>query len=283
MGSLFIFFIIVFIMALLIVGWAMVLKVQKERKISEFKISYMRLSGEEQAAYQHYVQAEKTHQDVEIDIEKSKEIIDSLRLKVQHRRKELRVLIEQLRVIKSKINLLTGSSSKLDLELDRTKLTSEVKTRLMLNNEDKLRILHEKGKIQEKTVDLPYLAKESSERGTAWENLRKQVEQIESEFRALDFNAYKRFAESFIKSRSAEHKLDPERELVNMILLINNKKGLLYARNKEMAKDPTTESTRLVQQYEGDIKKLEAQLVARSKGLGISPKRLNELRNLFFK
>ena len=283
MGSLFIFFIIVFIMALVIVGWAMILKVQKERKISECKIAYMRLSGEEQASYQRYVQAEKTYQDVEIDIEKSKEIIGVLRLKVQHRRKELRELIEQLRVVKTKINLQTGSSSKLDLELEKTKLTSEVKTRLMLNNEEKLRLIHEKGKIEEKTVDLPFLAKESAELSTAWENLRKQVEQVESDFRALDFNAFKRFADSFIKSRSSEHKLDPERELVNMILLINNKKGLLYARSKEMAKDPTTESARLTKQYEGDIKKLDARLICRSKGLGVSPKRLNELRNLFFK
>ncbi|MFH1071694.1 MAG: hypothetical protein V1794_18905, partial [Candidatus Glassbacteria bacterium] len=163
------------------------------------------------------------------------------------------------------------------------KLTSEIKTRLAFSNEDKTRIINEMRKIQEKQQDLPFLTKESADLGNVWENLRQALEQIENEFRSLDQFAFKKFSEQFIKTRSAENRLDPERELVNMILLLNNKRGMLYVRKKEMAKEPTTESQRLVQKYEDDIRKLEVQLVHKAKNLCISAKRLNDLKNLFLK
>ena len=140
MGSLFIFFVIIIAMSLIIVGWAMVLRIQREKKLSELRITYMRLSGEEQNAYQRYIQAEKALQEVEIGLHKSKEIIVELKIKVKQRKKQLRELIEQLRLVKSKINLLSGSSSKLDLELEETKLLSETRNLLMFKNEDKIRI-----------------------------------------------------------------------------------------------------------------------------------------------
>jgi len=283
MGSLLIFFVIVIAMALIIVGWAMVLRIQRERKISEIKITYLRLAGEEQGAYQRYIQAEKALQEVEIGLQKSKEIIIELKVKVSQRRKQLRELVEHLRLIKSKINLLGGSSTKLDLELENTKLTSEIKNLLVFNNEDKTRINAEIAKMADKKVDLPFLTKESAELGENWEIARQQLEQVENDFRSLDLNAWKKFADSYVRSRSEESKLDPERELVNMILLLNNKKGLLYVRKKEMAKDPTTESAKLVKKYEEDIKKLETQLVNKSRSLGVSGKRLNELKDLFLK
>ena len=283
MGPLIIFVVIVVAMALIIFGWAMVLRIQRERKISEFKVNYMRLAGEEQAAYQRYIHAERALQDVEMDMHKSKELIAELRIRLKHRRTELRELIEKMRLVKAKINLLTGSAKNLDLEVDRTKLTSEIKSRLMFNNDDKKRILNEVKKIQEKLGDLPFLAKESAELGTTWENLRQALEQIENEFRTLDQFAFKKFSDQFIKTRTAENRLDPERELVNMILLLNNKRGLLYVRKKEMAKDPTTESQQLVKKFEDDIKRLEVQLGHKAKNLAIAPKRLNELKSLFLK
>lgn len=283
MGSLFIFFVIIIAMSLIIVGWAMVLRIQREKKLSELRITYMRLSGEEQNAYQRYIQAEKALQEVEIGLHKSKEIIVELKIKVKQRKKQLRELIEQLRLVKSKINLLSGSSSKLDLELEETKLVSETRNLLMFNNEDKIRINAELDKISDKKTDLPFLTKESAELGESWEKARQQLELVENEFRSLDANAWKKFAESHLKSRTQENRLDPERELVNMILLLNNKKGLLYVRKKEMAKDPTTESAKLVKKYEDDIRKLEMQLVHKSKSLGVHVKRLNELKDLFLK
>lgn len=283
MGSIFIFLLIIISMTLIIFGWAMAIRIQRERKISELKITYLRLAGEEQNAYQRYIQAEKTLQEVEIEIQKGKEIIVELKVKVKQRRKQLRELIENLRLVKSKINLIANNTSKLDLDLEDTKLTSEIKTLLMFNNEDKIRLNAETNKIAEKKVDLPYLTKESAELGNNWEIIRQQVEQVENEFHSLGPNVWKKFADTYIKNRSEESTLDPERELVNMILLLNNKKGLLYVRKKEMAKDPTTESTRLVKKYEEDIKKLETQLVKKSKRLGVSVNRLNELKSLFLK
>lgn len=283
MEPIFIFLIIIIAMSLIISGWLMVLRLQRERKISEMKIAYFRYAGEEQSAYQVYIQAEKALQEVEIELQKSKEIIVELKVKVKQRKKQLRELIEPLRRVKSKINLLVGSSSKLELELDNTKLTSEIKTLLMFNNMDKIRINSETAKIIEKKVDLPFLTKESAELGKNWEITRQQLEQIENEFRFLDPNTWKKFAESYAKSRSEKSKLAPERELINMILLLNNKKGLLYVRKKEMAKDPTTESAKLVKKYEDDIIKLETQLANKSRSLGVPMTRLNELKNLFLK
>jgi len=283
MGSLFIFFIIIIAMSLIIVGWAMVLRIQREKKLSELRITYIRLAGEEQNAYQRYIQAEKALQELEIGLHKSKEIIVELKIKVKQRKKQLRELLEQLRLVKSKINLLVGSSSKLDLELEETKLVSETRNLLLFNNEDKIRINAESDKVDDKKTDLPYLTKESTELGESWENARQQLELVENDFRSLDASAWKKFAESHLKSRTQENRLDPERELVNMILLLNNKKGLLYVRKKEMAKDPTTESAKLVKKYEEDIRKLETQLVNKSKSLGVHVKRLNELKDLFLK
>ncbi len=283
MTPIFIFLIIIIAMSLIISGWLMVLRLQRERKISEMKIAYFRHAAEEQNAYQVYIQAEKALQEVEIELQKSKELIVELKVKVRQRKKQLRELIEPLRRVKSRINLLVGSSSKLELELDNTKLTSEIKTLLMFNNMDKIRINSETAKIIEKKVDLPFLTKESAELGKNWEKTRQQLEQVENEFRFLDPNTWKKFAESYAKSRAEKSRLAPERELINMILLLNNKKGLLYVRKKEMAKDPTTESAKLVKKYEDDIIKLETQLANKSRSLGVPMTRLNELKNLFLK
>ncbi len=169
------------------------------------------------------------------------------------------------------------------MEVDNTKLTSEIKTRLVLNNEDKKRVISERKKIKERTVDLPLITREVEQLGGIWESLRRDVEQVESEFRQVDEEAFKRFSESFIKKKTEESKLDPEREMINLLLLLNNKRGLLYVRKKEAAKDPTTDSAELIKKYEADVKKLELQLVSKSRRFGILPKRLEELKNLFLK
>ena len=269
--------------SIIVVVWNLVLRYQRERKISELKITYLRLFGEEENAYQRYIMAEKSMQTIEMDMEKAKEIIIELKSRIITRRKELRELIQQLRIVKSKLNLTNSGSSNLDLEVDSTKLTSEIKTRLVLNNEDKKRVISERKKIEERMVDLPLITREVEQLGSIWESLRREVEQVESEFRQVDEEAFKRFNEAFIKKKTEESKLDPERELINLLLLLNNKRGLLYVRKKEAAKDPTTESAELIKKYESDVKKLEVQLVSKSRRFGISAKRLEELKNLFLK
>jgi hypothetical protein len=269
--------------SIIVVVWNLVLRYQRERKISELKITYLRLFGEEENAYQRYIMAEKSMQTIEMDMEKAKEIIIELKSRIITRRKELRELIQQLRIVKSKLNLTDSRNSNLDLEVDSTKLTSEIKTRLVLNNEDKKRVISERKKIEERMVDLPLITREVEQLGSIWESLRREVEQVESEFRQVDGEAFKRFSEAFIKKKTEESKLDPERELINLLLLLNNKRGLLYVRKKEAAKDPTTESADLIKKYESDVKKLELQLVSKSRRFGISAKRLEELKNLFLK
>ena len=261
----------------------MVLRFQRERKISELKVAYLGLAAEEQNAYQRYIQAEKAVQDLEMETHKSKELIAELKGKVAERKKELREFIQQLRQLRSEHDFADSPSAKLDLELESTKLISEIKTRLMLNNEDKKRIIAEKDKIEEKKEELPLLTKESEELCASWEKLRKELDQVENEFRRVDEAAFKRFTESFIQKKTEESKLDPERELINLILLLNNKRGLLYVRKKEAAKDPTTDSIELIKKYEADIKKLESQLRHKSKTLGVPPERVVELKKLFLK
>lgn len=267
---------------LIIAAWAMVLKIQRERKISEFKVNLMRLYGSEQNTYHRYIQAERAVQDVEMSSQKNKELVVKLKVRVHERRHEVRELIETLRMVRVRLNL-GSKGDKLDLELQRSKTESEIKTLLAFNNQDKLRINNEKRRLRENQEMLPQMTEEAAELSTAWENLRNQVDVIEGDFRKLDEHAFRKFADQFNHSRENEDKNDPEREIVNMILLLNNKKSLLYVRRKEMAKDPTTESQKLVKKYEQDIGKLERQLVRKSKSLGLKPKRVNALQKMFSK
>ncbi|HUU27217.1 MAG TPA: hypothetical protein VM123_05355 [archaeon] len=227
--------------------------------------------------------AERKMQEIELDIEKSREIITGLKAKLIQRRQALRELIEQLRIIKTKLKIQESSSANLDIEVENTKLTSEIKTLLILSNEDKIRIIAEKKRVEEKKEDLPIVTQESEQLYSSWEGLRKELQQVENNFRHLDEVAFKRLSESFIKKKTAESKLDPEREIINLLLLLNNKRGLLYVRKKEAAKDPTTDSLQLLDKYETDIKKLESQLITKSRSYGITTKRLSELKNLFLK
>lgn len=282
MGALVIFGVIVVGMGAIIAGWAMVLRIQRERKISEFKVNLMRLYGAEQAAYHQYIQAERAVQDVEMDAQKSKEQVVKLKVRVKQRRGRIRELIEELRLVKVRLGLVS-KGDKLDLELSRSKLENEVKTLLALNNQDKHLINEEKRKIDENLSVLPQMTKESAELSTRWESLREQVEVVEDDFRKLDEHAFRKFADQFANTREKEDKHDPEREVVNMIVLLNNKKSMLYVRRKEMAKDPTTESQKLVKKYEQDIRKLEKQLIRKAKSLGIQPKRVNQLQKMFSK
>ena len=282
MGSLVIFGVIVIGMGMIITGWAMVLRIQRERKISEFKVNLMRLYGAEQSAYHRYIQAERAVQDVELDAQKSKEMVVQLKIRIRQRRTRLRELIESLRLVKTRLSLVSRGD-KLDMELQRAKLENEIKTLLVLNDQDKKRVNDEKRRFKESQDMMPQMTEESAELSTRWESLRSQVEVVESDFRKLDEHAFKKFADQFAASRDQEDKSDPEREVVNMILLLNNKKSMLYVRRKEMAKDPTTESQKLVKKYESDIVKLEKQLIRKSKSLGIQPKRVNELQKMFSK
>jgi len=283
MGSLLIFIIIVVALSLIIVGWVMVLEILRERKIAEMKTTFMQLAGEEQNKYQHYIQAEKTLQEAEIEIQRSKEIIVKLKARMRERKKELRELIEQLRLVRSRIDSPSANFLVMNLELNNTEMTSRLESLLMFNNKDKIRITAELAKTEEKKGDLPYLTKKSAQLGENWDKALQNLEQVANKFRSLDINAWNNFAESYSKIRSEKSKLDPERDLINMILLLNNKKGLLYMLKKEMAKDPNNESSRLVKKYEVDIKKLEVRLRNKSRSMGISPTRLNKLKNLFLK
>jgi hypothetical protein len=269
-------------MGMIITGWAMVLKIQRERKISEFKVNLMRLYGSEQAAYHRYIQAERAVQDVEMEAQKSKELVIQLKIRIRQRRTRLRELLESLRLVNTRLGIVSRGD-KLDLELQRAKLENEVKTLLALNDQEKKRVNDEKRRAQESLDMLPQMTEESAEFSTRWESLRSQVDVVENDFRKLDEHAFNKFADQFASRRDQEDKSDPEREVVNMILLLNNKKSMLYVRRKEMAKDPTTESQKLVKKYEGDIVKLEKQLVRKSKSLGIQPKRVNELQKMFSK
>ena len=94
-------------------------------------------------------------------------------------------------------------------------------------------------------------------------------------------NEFVHFSKSFVKKRTQEGNLDPEREMINLLLMLNNKQGMLYVRKKEAAKDPTTDSADLISKYSEDIKKLELQLKIKAKRLGITPQRIEELKRLF--
>ena len=242
----------------------------------------MRLYGSEQSAYHRYIQAERAVQDIEMESQKSKDLVIQLKIRVRQRRSRMRELIDNLRLVKVKLNL-ASKGNKLDLELQRSKLESEIKTLLALNNQEKQRINDEKRRLQENQEMLPQMTEESAELSSAWENLRNQVDVVENDFRKLDEHAFRKFADQFANNRDKDDRNDPEREIVNMILLLNNKKSLLYVRRKEMAKDPTTDSQKLVKKYEQDIIKLEKQLVRKSNSLGIQPKRINELQKMFSK
>ena len=283
MGPVIFFVVVVIVMVVFILGWTFFLRVQKERKISEFKINYLRIASEEENAYNRYIQAEKIFQTVEMEVQKCKDIILAIKKNMIPRKRELRELIDELRVVKTRHALNPSESALLDAELEITKLTSEIKTRWVLNDEDKKKIIAERARMIEKNADLPILSKEVEELSALWEELRKELEKVEAAFRDLDQGAFKRFSESFIKKRTEEGKLDPEREIINLILLLNNKRGMLYVKKKEAAKEPTTESMQQIKKYNDDIKKLSYQITIKSKRMGISPDRVVELKKLFLK
>ncbi|MEA2063935.1 MAG: hypothetical protein U9P14_09580, partial [Gemmatimonadota bacterium] len=133
---LFLILIVVF-MAASIIGWTLFLRFQRERKLSEFKINYLRLSSEEENAYHHYLESEKRLQASEMDCERIKEIVSRIKQSIAARKAELRELIGDLRAIKIKQDLKDSESATLDAELAITKLTSKIRTRLVLNNEEK--------------------------------------------------------------------------------------------------------------------------------------------------
>lgn len=283
MGPVIFFVVVVIVMVVFILGWTFFLRVQKERKISEFKINYLRIASEEENAYNRYIQAEKIFQTIEMDVQKCKDIILALKKNMIPRKRELQELIEELRIVKSRHALNPSESALLDAELEITKLTSEIKTRWVLNDEDKKKIIAERARMTEKNADLPILSKEVEELSALWEEVRKELEKVEAAFHNLDQGAFKRFSESFIKKRTEEGKLDPEREIINLILMLNNKRGMLYVKKKEAAKDPTTASMQQIKKYNDDIKKLSYQITIKSKRMGISPDRVVELKKLFLK
>jgi len=283
MEMLIFFIVVVVVMIISIAGWLFFLRVQKERKISEFKINYLRVASEEENAYSRYLQAEKNLQDAEMDIQKCKDIIFTLKKNIIPRKKELRELIEELRVVKTRHALNPSEATLLDAELEITKLSSEIKTRWVLNDEDKKKILEERARIEHKGADIPILTQEVEELSGVWEGVRKELEKIEAAFYELDANIFQKFAASHIKKRTEEGKLDPEREIINLILLLNNKQSMLYVKKKEAAKDATTESMQQIKKYNNDIKKLESQISIKSKRMGLSPERVVELKKLFIK
>jgi len=283
MGPVIFFVVVVIVMVVFILGWTFFLRVQKERKISEFKINYLRIASEEENAYNRYIQAEKIFQTIEMDVQKCKDIILALKKNMIPRKRELQELIEELRIVKTRHALNPSESALLDAELEITKLTSEIKTRWVLNDEDKKKIIAERARMTEKNADLPILSKEVEELSALWEEVRKELEKVEAAFHNLDQGAFKRFSESFIKKRTEEGKLDPEREIINLILMLNNKRGMLYVKKKEAAKDPTTASMQQIKKYNDDIKKLSYQITIKSKRMGISPDRVVELKKLFLK
>ena len=283
MGPVIFFVVVVIVMVVFILGWTFFLRVQKERKISEFKINYLRIASEEENAYNRYIQAEKIFQTIEMDAQKCKDIILALKKNMIPRKRELQELIEELRIVKTRHALNPSESALLDAELEITKLTSEIKTRWVLNDEDKKKIIAERARMTEKNADLPILSKEVEELSALWEEVRKELEKVEAAFHNLDQGAFKRFSESFIKKRTEEGKLDPEREIINLILMLNNKRGMLYVKKKEAAKDPTTASMQQIKKYNDDIKKLSYQITIKSKRMGISPDRVVELKKLFLK
>ena len=283
MGALGFLIIVVMVMEVSDVGFTFFLRVQRERKISEYKINYLRIAAEEENDYNHYLQAEKNLQDSEMQTQKCKDTILALKKNITPRKQELRELIENLRAVKTRSALDPAEGDLLDVELEITKLVSEIRTRWILNDEDKKKIISERTRLNEKSEDIPLLSKEVEESNALWEESRKALDKIETEFHQLDARAFQSFASSFIKKRTEEGKLDPEREMINLILLLNNKQGMLYVKKKEAAKDPTTASIEQVKKYSNDIKKLESQIAIKSKRMGLKPERVVELKKLFIK
>jgi hypothetical protein len=281
MGSLITFVIIVVVLALTLIAWTMVLRFQHAKKISDSKIQYLRVVSAENNAYQHYVQAAKNLQDMELNVEKSRQTIAVVSQNLDARKKELRELIGKLRIIKNNQGPEGQGKNDLDTELELTKLTGEVKTRLIMNNEDKKRIIAERLRIAENRANIPDLEKEAEELSGVWDAQRRELERVENEFRRLDNEEFQRFSKSYVNKRSEQGNADPEREVINLILLLNNKQGMLYVRKKEAAKDPTTESVTQIKKYSDDIRKLEAQLNLKSRRLGIAAERVAELKKLF--
>ncbi len=283
MGALGFLIIFVVVMVISVLGLTFFLRVQRERKISEYKINYLRIAAEEENDYNHYLQAEKKLQESEMEAQRCKDNILALKKNIIPRKQELRELIETLRAVKNRSDLTSTESVLLDVELEITKLVSEIRTRWLLNDEDKKKIITERTRLNEKSEDIPLLSKEVEEFNAVWEESRKVLDKIETEFQQLDARAFKSFASSFIKKRTEEGKLDPEREMINLILLLNNKQGMLYVKKKEAAKDPTTESIEQVKKYSNDIRKLESQITIKSKRMGLTPERVVELKKLFIK
>jgi len=281
MGSLLTFAVIAVVLGLTLFGWTLVLKLQRDRKISDLKIQYLRTAANEESAYAHYIQAERQLQDLELKEEKSRQSISVLKSNLIGRRNELHELIDKLRIIKRKYSLVGSGRMNLDDDLELTKLISEVRSRLVLNNEDKKRIIFERSRIVETLVSLTEIRQETGEHETAWEKVRREMDKIEVDFRKLDEEEFVRFCKAFIKKRSEEGSLDPEREIINLLLMLNNKQGMLYVRRKEAAKDPTTSSIDLIHKYNDDIRKLEMQLRVKAKRLGITAQRVEELKRLF--
>ena len=100
MGPLVFLVVIVLVMILSILGWTFFLRIQKERKISEFKINYLRIASEEENAYTRYLQAEKNLQVYEMEVQKCKDDILAHKKNMIPRKRELRELLENLRVVK---------------------------------------------------------------------------------------------------------------------------------------------------------------------------------------
>ncbi|MCE5271695.1 hypothetical protein LLH00_10480 [bacterium] len=281
MGSLLTFAVIAVVLGLTLFGWTLVLKLQRDRKISDLKIQYLRTAASEESAYQHYIQAERQLQDLELKEEKCRQTISILKSNIIGRRNELHELIDKLRIIKRKYSLVGSGRMNLDDDLELTKLTSEVRSRLVLNNEDKKRVIFERMRIKEAVASLTETRQETGEHETAWETVRREMDKIEIDFRKLDEDEFVRFCKAFIKKRSEEGSLDPEREIINLLLMLNNKQGMLYVRRKEAAKEPTTSSLDLIHKYNEDIRKLEMQLRVKAKRLGITAQRVEELKRLF--
>ena len=186
MGSLITFVVIAIVLGMTLFGWTMVLKIQRDRKISDLKIQFIRLASSEESAYQHYIQTERELQDNELKVEKSRQTILSLRNSLKAGRQELREMINKLRLVKRKYALVGVVKMSLDDELEFTRLAEEVRNRLLSNNEDKKRIASENEKIIQIVAPFEELRRESVENEKVWEGIRRELDRIEAEFRKLD-------------------------------------------------------------------------------------------------
>ena len=288
------------LIALYILGWTTLLKIQRERKIADLKIKYLRVNSEEQSGYAKYLLAEKNLQTVEMELQKIGESITALHNEMKNKRHKCRAMIMNLRDLKmgltpdeddeesSNQDSVLGESDVpqmdyLDIEVKTVKTTSELRNIWTLLNVDRHRIISEKRKRKNRQDELPILTDEVDTAYDSWNMLNKEIEKIELDFRSLDKEAYKKFIESQVKRSKEKDTADPERELVNLILLLSNKKGILYARKKEAAKDPTTSSSDQIKKCEEEIRKLESQITLKSKKNMIPAERVTELKKMFVK